>query len=83
MKHKFNSCLKLVKFYLQFNFLYRFGLLERMPIITHNTLNAAAQPIERDTSINEGFTAENKAETNNLLGDLEAPPLLGSSEQVV
>lgn len=54
-----------------------------MPIITHNTLNAAAQPIERDTSINESFITENKSETANLLGDLEAPPLLECSEQVM
>lgn len=59
----------------------KFGLLERMPIITHNILNAAAQPIEKDASINEGFTTESKSEINNLLGDLEAPPLLDSSEQ--
>ncbi|CAG9532983.1 unnamed protein product [Cercopithifilaria johnstoni] len=60
----------------------KFGVLERMPIITHNTLNAAAQPIERDTSINEAFTTESKSETTNLLGDLEAPPLLESSEKM-
>lgn len=57
------------------NSLWRFGLLERMPVITHNTLNAAAQPIERDTSTNEGFTTENKSEITNLLGDLETPLL--------
>ncbi|VDM92529.1 unnamed protein product [Litomosoides sigmodontis] len=52
-----------------------------MPIITHSTLNAAAQPIERDTSINESCITENKLETANLLGDLEAPQLLECSEQ--
>ncbi|VDK70301.1 unnamed protein product [Onchocerca ochengi] len=61
----------------------KFGLLERMPVITHNTLNAAAQPIERDTSVIEGFTTENKSENSNLLGDLEAPPSLESSQQKV
>ncbi|VDM08555.1 unnamed protein product [Wuchereria bancrofti] len=59
----------------------KFGLLERMPIITHNILNAAAQPIEKDASINESFTTESKSEINCLLGDLEVPPLLESSEQ--
>lgn len=54
-----------------------------MPVITHNTLNAAAQPIERDTSVIEGFTTEKKSENSNLLGDLEAPPSLESSQQVV
>ncbi|VDP15684.1 unnamed protein product [Onchocerca flexuosa] len=53
-----------------------------MPVITHNTLNAAAQPIERDTSVIEGFTIENKSENNNLLGDFETPPLLESSQQI-
>ncbi|EJW70989.1 hypothetical protein WUBG_18105 [Wuchereria bancrofti] len=52
-----------------------------MPIITHNILNAAAQPIEKDASINESFTTESKSEINCLLGDLEVPPLLESSEQ--
>uniref|UniRef100_A0A2K6WHM3 AP-1 complex subunit gamma n=1 Tax=Onchocerca volvulus TaxID=6282 RepID=A0A2K6WHM3_ONCVO len=61
----------------------KFGLLERMPVITHNTLNAAAQPIERDTSVIEGFTTEKKSENSNLLGDLEAPPSLESSQQKV
>lgn len=54
-----------------------------MPIITHNTLNAAAHPVERDSVVNESITTKNKSETTNLLEILEAPPLVESLEKSV
>uniref|UniRef100_A0A0N5AV06 AP-1 complex subunit gamma n=1 Tax=Syphacia muris TaxID=451379 RepID=A0A0N5AV06_9BILA len=51
----------------------KYGLLERMPVITHNSLNAAAQPIESDNvAENEETNAEKSANVDvNLLGDLK------------
>ncbi|VDN50140.1 unnamed protein product [Dracunculus medinensis] len=46
----------------------RFGLLERMPIITRNTLNAAAQPIEPNDNIIEEMQRNSHIDNaNNIL----------------
>ncbi|VDK43820.1 unnamed protein product [Anisakis simplex] len=43
----------------------KYGLLERMPIIAHNSLNAAAQPIESDTVTSSGTDVNSTAENEN------------------
>ncbi|VDN03890.1 unnamed protein product [Thelazia callipaeda] len=58
----------------------KYGLLERMPVITNNTLNAAAQPIERDTLINGSVATENRSETSTLVDGLQDSLLFDSSQ---
>ncbi|VDM38884.1 unnamed protein product [Toxocara canis] len=44
----------------------KYGLLERMPVIAHNSLNAAAQPIESD-SLPTGYDASAAADPEPLV----------------
>ncbi|CAL2027997.1 unnamed protein product [Caenorhabditis brenneri] len=56
----------------------RDGLLERMPVITHNSLNAAAPSMMDDESSTTNYVADTTPVTNgDLLGDLN---LGGSSD---